>query len=69
MSLKTRWSTTRSAFCAAFVSPRSLDFNIEPLTAEMVRRHAALIEGVSAERQRDELVQILRTSRAARAFA
>jgi poly(A) polymerase len=42
-----------------------LDFRIEPITGEMIRHHAALIEGVSAERQRDELVQILRTSRAA----
>jgi len=42
-----------------------LDFNIEPLTAEMVRRHAGLIEGVAAERQRDELVQMLRTPRGA----
>jgi poly(A) polymerase len=42
-----------------------LDFSIEPLTGEAIRRHAALIEGVSAERQRDELVQILRTPRAA----
>jgi poly(A) polymerase len=42
-----------------------LDVRIETLTAEMIRRHAALIEGVSAERQRDELVQILRTPRAA----
>jgi len=40
-------------------------FSIEPSTAEMIRRHAALIEGVSAERQRDELVQTLRTPRAA----
>jgi poly(A) polymerase len=42
-----------------------LAFSIEPVTAEMIRRHAALITGVSAERQRDELVQILRTPRAA----
>jgi poly(A) polymerase len=42
-----------------------LAFNIEPLTAEMIRRHAPLIESVAAERQRDELVQTLRTPRAA----
>ena len=42
-----------------------LGFSIEPLTGEMVRHHAALIDRVAAERQRDELVQILRTPRAA----
>jgi poly(A) polymerase len=41
-----------------------LAFTIEPRTADMIRRHAALILDVSAERQRDELVQILRTPRA-----
>jgi poly(A) polymerase len=42
-----------------------LDFRIEPQTAEMMRRHASLLDIVSAERQRDELVQTLRTPRAA----
>jgi poly(A) polymerase len=41
-----------------------LDFRIEPITADMIRLHAGLIEGISAERKRDELVQVLRTPRA-----
>jgi poly(A) polymerase len=45
-----------------------LAFNIEPRTAELIRRHAARIQDVSAERQRDELVQTLRTPRAAMGF-
>jgi poly(A) polymerase len=42
-----------------------LDFQVEPKTAEAIRRHAGLIDRVAMERQRDELVQILRTSRGA----
>ena len=42
-----------------------LDFQIEPKTAEAVQRHAGLLDKVALERQRDELVQILRTPRAA----
>ena len=40
-----------------------LDFGIEPKTAEAIRRHSAVVERVAMERQRDELVQILRTPR------
>jgi len=42
-----------------------LDFTIEPTTAEAISRHAGLVERVAMERQRDELVQILRTPRGA----
>jgi len=42
-----------------------LDFRIEPQTAEMIRSHAGLLDIIAAERQRDELVQVLRTPRAA----
>jgi putative nucleotidyltransferase with HDIG domain len=45
-----------------------LDFEIEPPTADAIRRHAASLTEVPAERQRDELVQMLRTNSAARAF-
>ncbi len=41
-----------------------LGFRIEPQTRAAVQRHASLLEGVAAERQRDELVQILATPRA-----
>jgi len=43
-----------------------LDFAIEPKTREAIHRHSGLVSEVATERQRDELVQILRTSRAAR---
>jgi tRNA nucleotidyltransferase/poly(A) polymerase len=42
-----------------------LDFELEAGTTALVRRHAALIAGSSAERQRDELARILSTERAA----
>lgn len=42
-----------------------LGFEIEPVTREALRRHAGLLEGVAIERQRDELVQTLRTPRGA----
>jgi poly(A) polymerase len=42
-----------------------LDFTIEPTTGEAIRRHSGLIEQVAMERQRDELIQILRTARGA----
>lgn len=43
-----------------------LDFRIEPATAGVIRRYAALISTVAAERQRDEIVRILSTVRAGR---
>jgi len=43
-----------------------LDFMIEPLTRELIRRHAGLLDTVAVERQRDELVQMLRTPRGGR---
>ena len=45
-----------------------LDFAIEPETTEAIRRNAGLLTEVAAERQRDELVQMLRTNRAAAAL-
>jgi len=42
-----------------------LDFAIEPKTREAIRRHSGLVNQVAMERQRDELVQILRTTRGA----
>lgn len=43
-----------------------LGFEIEPLTAEVIRRNAALVATASPERQRDELVLILASGRAGR---
>jgi poly(A) polymerase len=45
-----------------------LDFEIEPKTGEAIRRHAGLLAEVAAERQRDEVVQMLRTDRGAAAL-
>jgi len=42
-----------------------LNFAIEPKTSEAIQRHAGLLARVAMERQRDELVQILRTPRGA----
>jgi poly(A) polymerase len=42
-----------------------LDFAIEPKTGEAIKRHSGRVNQVAMERQRDELVQILRTPRAA----
>jgi len=42
-----------------------LDFTIEPVTAEAIRRHGGVMDRVAMERQRDELVQVLRTPRGA----
>ena len=42
-------------------------FEIEPATAEAIRRHAPLLPNAAAERQRDELVRIFETHRSARA--
>ena len=42
-----------------------LDFAIEPITAKAIHRHGGGLERVAMERQRDELVQILRTPRGA----
>src|SRR6266545_762682 len=41
-----------------------LGFRIEPRTRGAIQRYASLLEGVVAERQRDELAQILSTPRA-----
>jgi len=41
-----------------------LGFRIEPQTRGAIQRYASLLEGVAAERQRDELAQILSTPRA-----
>src|SRR3989442_4985314 len=38
-----------------------LDFAIEPQTSEAIHRHSGLVHEVAIERQRDELLQILRT--------
>jgi len=43
-----------------------LDFEIEPLTRELIRRHAGLLETVAVERHRDELMQTLSTLRGGR---
>jgi len=43
----------------------TLSFEIEPATAEMIRRHAPLAAGAAKERQRDELLLILASPRAA----
>ncbi len=43
-----------------------LDFRIEPATAELIHQHAALLRGVAVERQRDELMLVLSTRRAAK---
>ncbi len=43
-----------------------LDFGIEPSTAAAIRRNAHRIVAAAVERQRDELMQILGTARAAR---
>ena len=45
-----------------------LDFAIEPGTADAIRSRSRLLAEVAAERQRDELVQMLRTDRAATAL-
>ena len=45
-----------------------LDFEIEPETADAIRSHSGLLAEVAAERQRAELVQMLRTNRAASAL-
>jgi len=45
-----------------------LDFDIEPETSDAIRRHSGLLAEVAAERQRAELVQMLRTNRAATAM-
>ena len=45
-----------------------LQFEIEPVTFEAIRRHHALIRTVSAERVRDELVRILTEGGARRGF-
>lgn len=41
-----------------------LDFQVEPGTAELIRRHAPSIATAAAERQRDEVVRTLATPRA-----
>jgi len=41
----------------------SLEFTVEPRTADALRRHAALLSRISAERVRDELTRILLESR------
>ena len=43
-----------------------LDFEIEPATWEAVRTHAAKIQGISAERIRDELLKLFKYPHAAR---
>ncbi len=43
-----------------------LDFEIESETAELIERHAALLRGAAVERQREELMRIMATPRAAR---
>jgi poly(A) polymerase len=43
-----------------------LDFEMEPVTAALIREHAPELPQVAAERQRDELMRILATPRAAR---
>lgn len=45
-----------------------LDFEIEPQTAEALRRHAGRIDEAALERQRDELVRCFATPHAARAL-
>jgi poly(A) polymerase len=40
-----------------------LDFEIEPKTGDAIHRHAGLVNQVAMERQRDEVLQILRTPR------
>jgi len=45
-----------------------LDFEIETATGDAIRRHATSLPEVAAERQRDELILMLRTDRAARAL-
>ncbi len=45
-----------------------LNFEIEPLTFEAIRRNAAAIQRVAAERVRDELVRILTEGGAGRGF-
>ncbi|MDO8614783.1 MAG: HD domain-containing protein [Dehalococcoidia bacterium] len=42
-----------------------VDFRVAPQTAELIRRHAALVTRSAPERQRDELMRILGTPRAA----
>jgi tRNA nucleotidyltransferase/poly(A) polymerase len=46
---------------------RELDLEIEPETGDAVRRNAHLLNEAAPERQRDELVRMLSTHRAARA--
>ncbi len=43
----------------------TLDFAIEPLTQKAIKKHAADIQVISKERVRDELVKIIKNSRAA----
>ena len=45
-----------------------LDFEIEAATADAIRRHAGLLQEVALERQRDELLSLLRTDHVGRAF-
>ncbi len=41
-----------------------LGFQVEPETADLIRRHAALVTEAAVERQRDEIVRIMGTPRA-----
>lgn len=44
------------------------DFAIDPTTADAIRRHAAQLASAALERQRDELVRMMKTLRAGTAF-